>query len=106
MINKFEHKEMNRCSIEEIDWYVMWKKNNTVAEELVSSESESITLLLLFITSHKVALLSYDIVADDGWNIPSTFPQQTVKQLEVIQEMFLSEESKLDDFTLGVMDKK
>ena len=30
------------------------------------------------------------IVADDGWSIPSTFFQQTVKQLEVTQDVVLS----------------
>ena len=35
-------KEKKRCSIEEIDSYIMWKWFNTVAKELVLSESQSI----------------------------------------------------------------
>ena len=33
--------------------------------------------------------LSDDIVVDDGWSIPSTLFQQTVKQLEFIWEVGL-----------------
>ena len=66
-----------------------------MAEELASSESENIT-----ITSHKVALLSDDTVVHNARSIPSTFHKQTVKQIEVIQEEFLSEVSKLNDLCL------
>ena len=41
-----------------------------------------------------VAILLNDIVIDDGKSIPSVFLQQTVKHLEVIQEIVLSEETK------------
>ena len=71
---------------------------------------------LQFITSHKVALqfiscqketlLSDDIVVDDGWSIPSIFSQQTVKQLEVTQEVFLSEVSKLNNLFLWGNEQK
>ena len=64
-----------------------------VAKEIVSSETENIT-----ITNHKVAaILSCDIVVNDGWSIPTTFPQQTVKQLEVTQNVVSSELTKLKD---------
>ena len=46
--------------------------------------SENIT-----ITSHKIALLLDDIFG--GWSIRLTFPWQTIKQLEVIWELVLSE---------------
>ena len=52
---------------------------------------------ILLETSHKAAILSDDIAVYDGWSIPSTFPQRTVKQLEIIQELLLSEVSKLND---------
>ena len=53
--------------------------------------------------TYKVGTFSDDVVADDEWSIPSTFLQQTVKQLEVIQEVFIvfSEvklPTKLNDF--------
>ena len=39
-----------------------------------------------------VAILSDDIsMGDDGWSIPATFLEQTVKQLEVIREVVSSE---------------
>ena len=50
-------------------------------------------ILLIPVTTHKVALLSDDIDVDDAWSIPSTFPQQSVKQIEVIQDWVLSEVS-------------
>ena len=34
--------EKKRCSIKEIDSYIMWKRFNTVAEQLGSSESQNI----------------------------------------------------------------
>ena len=69
----------------------------------LSSESGNIVT----ITSHKVVLISDDVAVDDGRSIPSSFPQQTVKQVEIIQEVVLSEVSKLNHFsTLGVMNKK
>ena len=37
------------------------------------------------------------IVADDGWSIPSTFFQQTVKQLEVTQGVVLSQIYRVND---------
>ena len=37
----------------------------------------------------KLATLSDDIAVDDGWSIPSTLFQKTVKQLEVIREVVL-----------------
>ena len=40
------------------------------------------------------------IVVDFGWNIPSTFSQETVEQLEVIQKVVLSEVSKLTDLVI------
>ena len=67
--------------------------NVIVAKEIVSSETENIT-----ITNHKVAaILSCDIIVNDGWSIPTTFPQQTVKQLEVTQNVVSSELTKLKD---------
>ena len=73
-----------------INWLI---HNVIVAKEIVSSETENIT-----ITNHKVAaILSCDIVANDGWSIPTTFPQQTVKQLEVTQNVVSSELTKLKD---------
>ena len=38
-----------------------------------------------------VAILSDDISINNGWSIPATFLEQTVKQLEVIREVVLSE---------------
>ena len=35
----------------------------------------------------KLAILSDDAVVHDEWSIPSTFVQQTVKQLEIIREV-------------------
>ena len=35
----------------------------------------------------KLAILSDDTVVHDEWSIPSTFFQQTVKQLEIIREV-------------------
>ena len=75
----------------------MEKQFHTVAEELFSSEYENIT-----VTSHDVV--------NNGWSILSWFPQQTVKKLEVIQEVILSEAS-IDLMTkyiksLQVMNKK
>ena len=61
---------------------------------------------LQFVSSHKEALLSNDIVVDDGWSIPSIFSQQTVKQLEVTQEVFLSEVSKLHNLYLWGNEQK
>ena len=73
-----------------INWLI---HNVIVAKEIVSSETENIT-----ITNHKVAaILSCDIVVNDGWSIPTTFPQQTVKQLEVTQNVVSSELTKLKD---------
>ena len=40
------------------------------------------------------------IVVDFGWNIQSTFSQETVEQLEVIQKVVLSEVSKLTDLVI------
>ena len=43
-----------------------------------------------------VATFTYlldDIIVDDEWSIPSTFLQQTVKQIEVIRKVVLSEVS-------------
>ena len=61
---------------------------------------------LQFVSSHKEALLSNDIVVDDGWSIPSIFSQQTVKQLEVTQEVFLSEVSKPNNLYLWGNEQK
>ena len=72
-----------------INWLI---HNVIVAKEIASSETENIT-----ITNHKVAILSDDIVVNDGWSIPTTFPQQTVKQLEVTQNVVSSELTKLKD---------
>lgn len=73
-----------------INWLI---HNVIVAKEIVSSETENIT-----ITNHKVAaILSCDIVVNDGWSMPTTFPQQTVKQLEVTQNVVSSELTKLKD---------
>ena len=72
-----------------INWLI---HNVIVAKEIVSSETENIT-----ITNHKVAILSGDIAVNDGWSIPTTFPQQTVKQLEVTQNVVSSELTKLKD---------
>lgn len=73
-----------------INWLI---HNVIVAKEIVSSETENIT-----ITNHKVAaILSCDIVVIDGWSIPTTFPQQTVKQLEVTQNVVSSELTKVKD---------
>ena len=44
-------------------------------------------------TSHKAAVISDDVVVDDGWSVTSVFLQQTVKQVEVIREAVLSEVS-------------
>ena len=35
----------------------------------------------------KLAILSDDAVVHDEWSMPSTFVQQTVKQLEIIREV-------------------
>ena len=53
--------------------------------------------ILLWATSHKVAIISDNVVVNDGWNISPTFLQQTVKQLEVIREVVLLEVSKQND---------
>ena len=50
-----------------------------------------------------VVILSDEIIVDDQWSIPSTFLQQTVKQLEIVWEVVLPE-SKLND--VKVMNKK
>ena len=41
-MKKYEGKEKKRCSIEEINWYIMSKWFDTVAAELASSESQNI----------------------------------------------------------------
>ena len=54
------------------------------------------------------------IIVDAEWSIPSTFSQQTIEQIELIQEKvlkllshkILSEIDKLNDFTRYVMNKK
>ena len=61
-----------------------------------------ITKILLGITT-SYKLLFDDIVIDDEWSMPSTFTQQTIKQLGVIQEVVLSNVSNLNDL---VMNKK
>lgn len=66
--------------------------NVIVAKEIVSSETENIT-----ITNHKVAILSGDIAVNDGWSIPTTFPQKTIEQLEFTQEVVSSTICKLHD---------
>ena len=43
------------------------------------------------------AILSNDVIIDDRWIIPSTFLQQTSKQLEITREVVLSEVSELND---------
>ena len=50
-----------------------------------------------------VVILSDEIIVDNQWSIPSTFLQQTVKQLEIVWEVVLPE-SKLND--VKVMNKK
>ena len=48
------------------------------------------TVLPNYLTiNHSVAI--DDVVVNNGWSIPSAFLQQTVKQVEVIQEVVLSE---------------
>ena len=65
---------------------------DTPCEEI---ETQSVSYLPYFFLpiylaiSHEVAILSDDVVVDDECIIPSTFPQQTVKQLEVIQEVYI-----------------
>ena len=69
----------------------------TVAEKLVSSGSQNIPIYTFSAISHKVAILSDDVIVDGRWIMPSIFLQQTVKQLEVIREVVLSEVSELND---------
>ena len=51
-----------------------------------------------------MSVLSDDVIVNDRWIIPSTFLQQTVKQLEVIWEVVLSEVFELNK--LEVIPKK
>ena len=51
-----------------------------------------------------MSVLSDDVIVNDRWIIPSTFLQQTVKQLEVIWEVVLSEVFQLNK--LEVIPKK
>ena len=78
------------------NWFILNVKV-TVAEKLVSSGSQNIPIYIFSATSHKVAILSDDVIVDDRWIIPSIFLQQNVKQLEVIREVVLSEVSELND---------
>ena len=49
-IRKFEGKEKKRRSIKEIDWYIIWKWFNTVAdEERVSLEPQNIIILFIML---------------------------------------------------------
>ena len=41
------------------------------------------------------------IIVDDGWSIPSTFLQQTMRQIEVTREVALSEVFKVNNFLEG-----
>ena len=41
------------------------------------------------------------IIVDDGWSIPSTFLQQTMRQIEVTREVALPEVFKVNNFLEG-----
>ena len=41
------------------------------------------------------------LLIDDGWSMPWAFSQQTIKQLEVIRKVVLSEVSKLNDVVIN-----
>ena len=65
-IKNYKGKEKKRCSIEEIDWCIMWKWLNSCWEEL--------TYLIRIRKPHYyLANNQMDIVADDGRSIPSTY---------------------------------
>ena len=49
-----------------------------------------ITKYYHWILSHKVATLLDNIAIDDGWSVPATFLEQTVKKPDVIREAVLS----------------
>ena len=67
----------------------MWKWFSTVAEELVSSDSQNITTGYQA-TNDIGSILSDDMAVNDWWSLPSTFFEQMFKQLEVIQKVILS----------------
>ena len=68
-------------------------------KNLFSQKSEN-TILYPKLPAISSYLSDY-IIVDDGWSIPSTFLQQTMRQIEVTREVALSEVFKVNNFLEG-----